>query len=150
MDNYSKAYAEILEILNYLPKEEYYKIPNEKINYYIENKDNDHKFVFEITKPIEDQNILPETNALIVGLFREYFASDDQKEKINKILEHNEKVYQDELRKKYNPDNLFDKNEKLLNTNVTKQIDIVEYKNEEWYKKLFSMISQWFKKLLNK
>jgi hypothetical protein len=83
-------------------------------------------------------------------LFREYFASDDQKEKINKILEHNEKVYQDELRKKYNPDNLFDKNEKLLNTNVTKQTDIVEYKNEEWYKKLFSMISQWFKKLLNK
>lgn len=42
--NYAKAYTEVLEILNYLSKEEYSKIPEEKIRYFKENMDKDYIF----------------------------------------------------------------------------------------------------------
>ena len=43
--NYAKAYKEVLEIIKYFPKEEYNKIPNEKILFYQENMDKEYKFI---------------------------------------------------------------------------------------------------------
>ena len=36
---YAKAYTEVLEILNHFSKEEYSKIPQEKIDFYKNNMD---------------------------------------------------------------------------------------------------------------
>ena len=38
-NTYRRAYTELLEILKYLPQEEYEKIPKEKIEFYEKNKD---------------------------------------------------------------------------------------------------------------
>ena len=43
-DKYAKAYTEVLEIIKYLPKNEYDKIEKEKINFFEDNKDNSYKF----------------------------------------------------------------------------------------------------------
>lgn len=42
--SYAKAYTEILEILRYLPKEEYNKILKEKIEFYKKNKDDSYNY----------------------------------------------------------------------------------------------------------
>mgnify|MGYP007072994665 FL=1 len=34
INTYSKAYTEVFEIIKYLPKEEYNKIPKDKIEFY--------------------------------------------------------------------------------------------------------------------
>ena len=41
---YAKAYTEVLEIIKYFPKEEYAKIPEEKIEFYKNNMDKDYNF----------------------------------------------------------------------------------------------------------
>ena len=41
---YKRAYTEVVEIIKYLPNEEYSKIPLNKINYFKENMDKEYKF----------------------------------------------------------------------------------------------------------
>ena len=68
-ENYPKAYTEVLEIMNYMPKEDVNKIPKEMIEMF-ENK-RDKSYVFNI-KEIDDftnLNILDETKAIIVNIY---------------------------------------------------------------------------------
>ena len=125
-NNYEKAYTEILEILKYLPKEEYERIPKEKILFFEENCDKNYEFKFDINKSLDEQEFLRETNAIIVVLFRDYFATDIQKEKLQKILLENERKYQEELREKYNPDDIFKK--KQVDVKKEENVQMVEYK----------------------
>lgn len=151
--NYAKAYVEILEILKYLPKEEYEKIPKERIKFFADNCDKDYSFKFDISKPLEEQKFLRETNSIIIILFRDYFATQVQKEKLKKILLNNEKIYQEELRKKYNPDNIFEISVKNVNgKDIDKYNDntkeLIEIKDEKLLKKIFNKIISWIKNKL--
>lgn len=129
-NNYEKAYTEILEILKYIPKEEYERIPKEKILFFEENCDKNYEFKFDINKSLDEQEFLRETNAIIVVLFRDYFATDTQKEKLQRILLENERKYQEELREKYNPDDIFKKKQVDIKKEEIKEenVQMVEYK----------------------
>ena len=149
--NYEKAYTEVLEIIKYLPKEEYEKISKEKIEFFEENCDKNYIFNFDITKSLEEQKFLRETNAIIVTLFRDFFATDLQKEKLQKILLENEEKYQEELRKKYNPDDIFKKQEKNKLEEVEQEqtnTALVEVKEENIIQKVFNKIINWIKSLM--
>ncbi len=121
---YAKAYTEVLEIIKHFPEGEYNKIPKEKIEFYKDNKDNDYVFVINPEIDLSEQNISPEANAIIVNLFRDYFATEEQKVKIKEILDLNQKKEELEKREKYNPDDIFKKANK--NTEIT---NIETYKN---------------------
>jgi hypothetical protein len=146
-NNYAKAYVEVLEILRYLPKDEYEKIPKTKIQYYIENCDKNYHFDFDVSKPLNEQQFLRETNTIIVTLFRDYFATSNQKETLQKILLSNEEKRQEKLREQYNTDNLFKKHEKLEKDEC---MDLVEVKEENRLKEIFQKIINWIKQLNNK
>ena len=148
MSNYPKAYKEVLEIIKYLPKEEYERIPKEKIEFFEQNCDKEYNFIFDISKTLEEQEFLRETNAIIVTLFRDYFATDTQKEKLDRILIANEQKYQEELRKKYNPDDIFKKQEKVYQKPIENEnMQLIEVKEENILQKIFSKIINWIKKL---
>ena len=148
INNYPKAYKEVLEIIKYLPKEEYERIPKEKIEFFEKNCDKEYNFIFNISKTLEEQEFLRETNAIIVTLFRDYFATDTQKEKLERILVENEQKYQEELRKKYNPDDIFKKQEKVYQKPIENEdIQMIEVKEENMLQKIFNKIINWIKKL---
>lgn len=69
---------------------EYKKIPKEKIRFYEENKDKKYIFVLNPKLSLAEQNISKEANAIIVEIFRKYFATEKQKIVINEILKLNE------------------------------------------------------------
>ena len=144
--SYARAYTEVLEILEFLPKEEYNRIPREKIAFYEKYRDKNYNYKFDEKKTLEEQKISKEANAIIVTLFRDFFATQTQKEKLEIILKQNEKKYQKELIEKYNPDNIFKNqitNTKLIsNEKIVKETAIVEYK-----KSFFEKIKSWFKSL---
>lgn len=81
-DKYAKAYTEVLEILKYLPQNEYNKIDTERIKFFEANKDTSYKFRINPDIPLEKQNISIEANSIIIVLFRDYFATETQKKKI--------------------------------------------------------------------
>lgn len=149
-NTYARAYTELIALLKYLPKEEFNKIPKEKIDFYEKNKDTDYKFVYDPSKSFEEQNVSQKTSGIIVMLFRDYFANDIQKEKLKNILKQNEVKKQEESYKKYNPDNLFKKKidinneEQLEKNNNEKMLMVIEKEN------IFKRIINKLKSLFNK
>jgi hypothetical protein len=81
-NNYKKAFTEVYEIINYLENEDYNKIPIDVRNAIEENRDREYQYFLDETIPLVDQKMLPETKAILFNFFRDYFATDKQKEKI--------------------------------------------------------------------
>ena len=104
---YKKAYTEVLEILSHLSEEEYSKIPKEKIDFYKENMDKD--YIYKINPQLElyKQHISEEANAILVSLFRDYFANERQKEILKRLLNKNQEKLEQSKREKYDVDNIF-------------------------------------------
>lgn len=147
-NTYARAYTEVCEILKYLPEEEYKKIPKEKIEFYESNKDNNYTFQYDSNKTLKEQHISSKTNAIIITIFRDFFATNVQKEKLQKILWQNEQKYQDELKQKYSYENIF--NVKKINKGQ-KQMEIMEESNLVPYNESkFKRIRIWFSKLISK
>lgn len=108
-NNYKRAYTEVVEILSHLSREEYDKIPKEKIDYYKENMDTEYVYHIDPQKTLNEQNISTEANAILVTLFRDYFATEVQKETLKKLLNKNQEVLEQEKKEKYSIDNIFKK-----------------------------------------
>ncbi len=146
-DKYAKAYTEVLEILRYLPRNEYNKIAIERIKFFEANKDISYKFKIDPDMPLDKQNISIEANSIIIVLFRDYFATENQKEKLNVILKQNEYKYQEDIRNKYNPDNIF-KDRKNKNLNVIENTNLpIEVKENNFFTKFITYIKNLFRKM---
>ena len=104
-DTYECSYVEVLEILKYIPKEEYDKIPKELIEFFEKNMDKSYKYTYNPAS----HKTLRKTDAIIVSLYKDYIANDDEKKQIEKRLMNNYEKAESEKRKQYNPDDLFKK-----------------------------------------
>lgn len=106
---YKKAYTEVIEILNHLPEEEYYKIPKEKIDFYKKNMDKDYIYTINPKLELYKQYISKEANAVLISLFRDYFATEKQKKILKNLLNQNQERLEQAKREIYNSDNIFKK-----------------------------------------
>ena len=62
-----------------------------------------------------------------------------------KHLTENELKYQEELKEKYNPNNLFKNIREKTNVKM-EYTEMIEYKKSKWYKNIFSKILNIFRK----
>ena len=85
-DFYPKAYKEVIEILKYLPEEDVKKIPEEMINMFEKNMDKEYKYTINKNKPFNKQIMLKETREILAILYKDYWANEKQKERINNKL----------------------------------------------------------------
>ena len=89
------------------------------------------------------QNISKEANSILISLFRDYFATQRQKEILENLLKQNQQNLEHEKNKKYNSNSIFkDKNRKL--TIDEKSIVILDDKDS-----IFTKIIKWFKHFFN-
>lgn len=94
-DKYPKAYKQVIEILKYVPQESVDKIPQEMIKTFKINMDDKYDFKIDISKSFEEQDILEETKAILANIFRDYWATPEQKERIlekEKMIEKLRKI----------------------------------------------------------
>ena len=142
-NTYSNAYTEVLEILSHLSKEEYSKIPIDKINFFKNNMNKSYVYKINPEMDLSKQYIYKEANAILICLFRDYFATEKQKKILNNLLTQNQEKIENIKKEKYNSDNIF----KNINTNgIKEQQALVEIKKEKWYEKIFSVFKMIFKK----
>ncbi len=146
---YAKAYTEVLEIIKYFPEKEYSKIPLEKIEFYKKNMDKNYSFTINPEIDLDKQNISMEANAIMVNLYRDYFANEEQKLKIEKILNLNQEKEEQEKKEKYNPDNIFKKEKNTETTDIkvhqnNDNTSLIEYK-----KSFFTKFKMFIFRLLN-
>lgn len=138
---YANAYSEVLEILNHIPKSDYDKIPNNMIEVFTRNNNKEYEFNYDVSKTLNEQNVSKIAKTIIAILFRDYWATPTQREKIITKEKHDIAKMEQEKREIYNPDDLFKKNNKTPDNNVLNQnTAIIEYKEESPFKKLLNRI----------
>ena len=78
-EKYRNAFSEVSIILEHLRKEDYDKISKELIEAIEKNKNNEYKFSLQDDVELKDQNLMPETRAILFNLFYDYYADEKQK-----------------------------------------------------------------------
>lgn len=143
-NKYSNAFTEVYEILQYLDRNTYTKIPLDLITLIKDNRNINYKYKIQLDKKLKNQNILPETKAILFNIFRDYLSTEEQREKIKqwqldylKNIEKNKTI-------NYNTD-IF-KNKHIINMPVSiKKNDLVEIKKTNLFKKIINKIKNLFK-----
>ena len=145
IDRNACAYKEIYEILKIFPSELVNEIPNDKIDFFYQNMNYDYEY--NISKETFDgQTMLEETKAILTILFRDYWATPEQKEKLVNFTKNAQNVIEKENREKYNTDNLFkNRNKNISNIeNIEREQALVEYK-EPFLKRIINKILSFIK-----
>ena len=91
--NTRRAYSEIDEFLSLLPSWQREKIPENVRKIFREEKDETYIKKINPIIPIKDQNLLEETLAIIAYPNLKYWATAEERERLTKICERNEKNY---------------------------------------------------------
>ena len=144
-DKYPKAYKQVIEILKYVPQESVDKIPQEMIKIFKANMDDKYDFRIDINKTFEEQDLLEETKAILANIFRDYWATPEQKERILEKEKNDREIEENIKREKYNPDNLFEKKQNVIQQNEEIQNNLpVELKKEKFYKKIINFMKKIF------
>ena len=147
-DNYPKAYKEVIEILNFVPKESVDKIPQTMIDTLKKKMDETHDFKVDINKSFEEQNLLDETKAIFANIFRDYWTTPYQKKKIEAEEKYDRQKMEEEKKTKYNPDDIFNKKNKLDNEGKIEESNTnnlpIEVKKEKFYEKIISFFKKVF------
>lgn len=144
---YTNAYSEVLGILRYITKEDYEKIPKSKIELFEANQNKEYIFKYNPNKTLNEQNVSKTAKAIIAILFRDYWATELQKEKIISKQNYDRMKLEEEKREKYNSDNIFKNNEKnniLYNIKKEQELALIEIKNMKWYKKVWRFLTRFF------
>lgn len=153
---YARAYVEILEIINYMGQEYKKKIPSKLLNLFEKNKDLNYEYKLE--KLDLNTQFLKETLILLALIEKKYWATDREREILNQALKENDKKYQGDLRKKYNPDNLFINNNlnKVITTKTIEETNTStaettnSFSMTEYQESILIRIKNWFKRVFNK
>ena len=132
--DYAKSCTEVLAIIYNMSIKNFNKIPPEVIKTLEENKDSNYNFKLDYSKNINEQNISEFTIAILKNFYRDYWATEDTRQRI--LLDEANRRYEKEKIKHelYNQDNVL-KNMNKSN-NSKKQTAIVPDKKENILKRL--------------
>ena len=145
--NTRQAYSEIDEFLGLLSIDQRNMIPQKLRELFSREKDKEYIKGIDPTIPIKEQNLKEETLGLIALLNLEYWCQDElERERLKRVYGKNEKEYQEMLQVKFNPDNIFNKKETIVEEEKEQAqcLQIVEYK-EPLFKRILNKILGIFK-----
>lgn len=137
-----EIYSEVYQVLNLLGNEYIDKLPKSLFNMLEEKRNINYEPKYTEDLPLNKQNIKKETLSIIALLHLNYWCENvKERNELNQMFKDNEDRYQDELRKKYDPDNIFKKH---IQENIIKnEVSLVEYK-ESIFKRLINKIKSLF------
>lgn len=156
---YSKCLVQVDEILNYLNPEELKKIPENVRKTIKDNKDKNYEWKYDEGKKLEEQNLNRKSIAILSYLNMEYLLNDEQRKLMGQIHRVNEQKQEEEKRKQYNPENIFE-NKSNIKEDKTVQVasnestskeskeskNLAMTKKDRWYNKIKLYIKSLFSK----
>ena len=144
-----KAYAEVDKILSYMEIKYVEKIHKKMKELFKSEKLQGYEPKIDKDLPLDQQNLQRKTLAILTLLNLNYWCeSQEEKQELIKAYSENDKKREKEMREKYNPDNIFKKNNAAKEMEkVTEDVTLlVEYKEESFIKKLLNKIKRLFKR----
>lgn len=113
-ENYAYAYKEVIELLKYFSLEDVKKIPEDLLKVFLMNMDKEYQFTVDEEKTFEEQTMLEETKVIFAIIFRDYWATDYQRQRILAKEENDKRKIEEAKAKKYSTENLFKKKEEKM------------------------------------
>ena len=143
-DNYSKAYKEIVEILKYIPEESVNKIPKDMRDMFEAEQLKTYNFQIDTEKTFEEQELLEETKAILANIFRDYWATEIQREKIIKKQENDRLILEEQKKSLYDTENIFKKQDICGKTEAKEVTKMAVYK-ANFITRVFNKIKKFLK-----
>ena len=150
---YANAYTEVLDILKYISKEDYEKIPKSKIKVFEENSNKNYSFKYDVDKTLEEQNVSEIAKMIIAILCRDYWTTNEQRyiiikkqrevreeqeRQIRERIEQNRQIKEDSLK-------VIDVSSDLdLDLDYARGTNLEIYKEENIFKRIISKIREIF------
>lgn len=147
---YIEAFAEVNEIIKLMPIELVNKIPSKFREMIVEEKDK--TYIPDIKEPLEKCKLKNETIIILGLIYRDFLCLPEERKKLQekdaKELQEVQKAIEDEVRQKYNPDDLFKKRnqnniEETYNLGENNSMLVVQ--EQKWYQKIYNIIKGIFK-----
>lgn len=138
------AYAEVDAILDMLETEAVEKIPLKVREFFKKEKDKNYiPKISEDFSEIDNIELMRETICLLTILDINYWCeTEEEKQLILNKLKDNDRINEEELREKYNPDNIF----KNKNNTQEEVVALVEYKKPNFIRKILDKIKSLFRR----
>lgn len=137
------SFSEVYEIILHMDKELVKKIPEKFINFIKQNKKDNYITNIDYTKSINEQELQRGTRVVLSIIYRDYLCDDAKKKELMQNDNIELKKIEDELREKYNIDNLFKKKNNQLEVEEKKLIVDIQKK---WYQKVWEFVNKLFKR----
>ena len=134
------------EILINIPNEDFNKIPNEIIQMLEAKRNKEYKFELDRNLEFDKQNILRETKVLLAILYRDYWATTEERERIKQKWKIDIQKDEDLKRIKYDTD-IFKSKREIKTDEQFIENSMIAIQEEKWYKKIFNIIKRIFKRI---
>lgn len=144
----SESISETLDILNHIDKTYVNKIPKTFLEFLERNKDTNYISKLDHSNKLNEMDLKEKTKNILAIIYMNYWCNAQEKEKFVNLLNENEIQKQKDLRDRYNPDNLFEKQEykteeKLVMEESQEQSAMIEYQ-ETIFQKFINKIKSVF------
>lgn len=140
---YSDAFSEVDAILNIMPSNLFNKIPLNFRQIISEYKNDSYNP--QIKEPVEDYELKDETKIILSIIYRDFLCSNEEKERLKARDSQKLKEEEEQLREKYNPDNIFKDKKTNSIESVEESVAMIEYK-ESFLTRLLNKIKNIFRK----
>lgn len=134
---YRNAFKEVDEILKYTDINLVNKIPKKFIDFLRANMNNEYEFNVQEGLYLNKQNLSEEANNILALIYRDYWATEEEKEEFRKKDEEERKLNEEKL------EHIFDRkdNEQI---EEKKNNQLIKIEHESFIKRLFSKIKRFF------
>ena len=139
----NQVFSEVYDIILHMDEELLNKIPNMFIELMKQNRDEKFQVNIDYSKSLIGQEIQRGTKVILSLIYRDYLCSVEKRLDLIKKDEEELKQIEEELKKKYNPDNLFKAKLKKVEEFDNTQTNIIIYK-ETVFQKILKKFKQWF------
>ncbi len=108
---YQIAFREVIEVLKYIPQDDYEKIPDDVIEVMEAYQDKTYDFKIDVNKEFKEQNISDMAKAILSNFYRDYWVSEGAKQEIINLENMQRIKLELEKKRKYNPNDIFKRKE---------------------------------------
>lgn len=142
-----EAYAEVDSILNLMDSKYVLEIPKQLREMFRNKKSINYTKKIVANKPLQEQNLNSETLEILAVLNYNYWCKDENKKKeLLNLYYENEIREEQELREKYNPDNLFKNKHTEEIPEEKNEVAMTIYEEKSIFSKIINFIKNIFKK----
>ena len=140
-----EAMTEVYEILKVTPIELTSKIPTKFRKMVEDNRARDYRFNLE--EPFDERDLKQETIVILGLIYRDFFADPEEREELQLKDKEEIKRVEEEMNKQYDMNTIFQQRNAKNKKNEEEETDLILYKEQNFFKKLLSLIRGVFKRV---